>query len=141
VAAVVVIALAAAAWLLLRGGPTSAQIARGAGVYAEHCATCHGTNLQGQPDWQFPLSNGRMPAPPHDETGHTWHHPDQILLRIVKEGIVSILPGYETDMPPYQDILSDDDIAAVLTFIKSRWPKREREYQEARTREGAIGAP
>ncbi len=29
---------------------------------------------------------------------HTWHHSDDQLFRIVKEGLASIVPGYETDM-------------------------------------------
>ena len=54
----------------------AAQVARGEALYAKHCASCHGANLEGQPDWKKRLANGRLPAPPHDMTGHTWHHPD-----------------------------------------------------------------
>jgi hypothetical protein len=46
-------------------------VTRGKVVYAEQCASCHGTNLEGQPNWRHRLPNGRMPAPPHDATGHT----------------------------------------------------------------------
>ena len=56
---------------------TSGQILLGQKVYGEYCASCHGANLEGQPDWKRRLENGRMPAPPHDESGHTWHHSDQ----------------------------------------------------------------
>jgi mono/diheme cytochrome c family protein len=121
-----------AALLGLQNNSAATQtIAQGQAIYAEHCASCHGANLEGQPDWQEPLATGRMPAPPHDETGHTWHHPDSVLFNIVKKGTAAVVGGgYESDMPPFEGILSDDDISAVLVFIKSRWPGRERAYQE-----------
>ncbi len=97
-------------------------MALGERVYSEHCAACHGKNLEGQPDWQSRRSDGRLPAPPHDETGHTWHHADEVLFRITKDGVAALVPGYESDMPAYADLLTDDEIWAVLAFIKSRWP-------------------
>ena len=72
-----------------------------------------------------------MPAPPHDESGHTWHHSDEVLFRIVKEGTAAIVGGgYESDMPGFADVLSDEEIRAVLDYIKSTWPERERSYQQ-----------
>lgn len=106
-------------------------IAQGRQIYADQCAACHGADLEGQPDWRTQLPSGRSPAPPHDETGHTWHHPDEVLFRIVKEGTAAIVGGgYESDMPGFADVLSDAEIRAVLDFIKSTWPERERAYQE-----------
>src|SRR3989338_1234586 len=64
------------------------QVARGNPVYAKYCAACHGANLEGQPKWQEKLPTGRMPAPPHDASGHTWHHPDGVLFGITKYGLV-----------------------------------------------------
>ena len=102
----------------------------GAKVYAESCASCHGPDLQGQPDWQRRLPSGRMPAPPHDASGHTWHHGDAILFRLVKEGVTAVVGGgYESNMPAFADTLSDNDIRAVLGFIKNSWPERQRGYQ------------
>ena len=98
-------------------------------LYAETCSSCHGANLEGQPDWKRRLDNGRMPAPPHDASGHTWHHPDQDLLVIVRDGLGAIVPGYESDMPAFGSTLTDEDIGAILAFIKSTWPEREREFQ------------
>lgn len=107
----------------VRADPTDLnQVALGERVYSEHCAACHGTNLEGQPDWQSRRSDGRLPAPPHDESGHTWHHADEVLFRITKDGVAALVPGYESDMPAYGDILTDDEIWALLAFIKSRWP-------------------
>ncbi|MBL9034322.1 MAG: cytochrome c [Rhodospirillaceae bacterium] len=109
------------------------QVALGEGIYRSHCASCHGAELEGQPNWRSRLPSGRLPAPPHDETGHTWHHPDEVLLSIVKQG-----PAFyqslrvQTDMPAFGGVLSDVEIAAVLAFIKSRWPAEIRARQ-ART--------
>lgn len=106
-------------------------IEQGRQIYADQCASCHGAQLEGQPDWRTPLPSGRLPAPPHDASGHTWHHPDDVLFRIVKEGTAAIVGGgYESDMPGFGDVLSDSEIRAVLAYIKSTWPERERAYQQ-----------
>lgn len=117
------------------GAPSAATVARGHALYAQHCASCHGANLEGQPDWKSPLATGRMPAPPHDASGHTWHHPDGVLFRITKEGPAAVVGnGYESDMPPFGAVMDDEEIQAVLTFIKSIWPERERAYQAGMSR-------
>ena len=99
-------------------------MALGQKVYAQHCAACHGANLEGQPDWRSRRPDGRMPAPPHDESGHTWHHPDRALFAITRNGLVPPYApaNYPSDMPAFGDKLSDNEIWAVLAFIKSRWP-------------------
>ena len=112
----------------------TALIARGKVVYTEQCASCHGANLEGQPNWRKRLPNGRLPAPPHDATGHTWHHSDMQLFDMVKNGTAAMMPGYETDMPAYRDILSDTDIWAVISFIESTWAPDIRERQERMNR-------
>jgi mono/diheme cytochrome c family protein len=112
-------------------------IAQGRQIYADQCAACHGADLEGQPDWRTPLASGRLPAPPHDESGHTWHHPDEVLFRIVKEGTAAVVGGgYESDMPGFSDVLSGAEIRAVLEYIKSTWPERERSYQLDVSRSG-----
>lgn len=112
------------------GDASTATIALGKTLYAEHCASCHGSNLEGQHDWKTPSPSGRMPAPPHDATGHTWHHADSVLFRITKEGPAAVVGGgYQSDMPGFGNIMSDDEIRAVLIFIKGSWPERERQYQ------------
>jgi mono/diheme cytochrome c family protein len=127
---------AAAAWLHLRSRTgradpdDTAQVAQGRAVYAAQCASCHGATLEGQPDWRVRLPNGRLPAPPHDESGHTWHHPDKVLFEITRDGIAAHAPkGYESDMPEFGSRLSDAEIWAVLAYIKSRWPLEIRERQ------------
>lgn len=99
-------------------------IARGEAVYVAHCASCHGRNLEGQPEWKAQDKDGFLPAPPHDESGHTWHHPDTLLIRITKLGVAEAanLKDYKTRMPAFGGILTDADIIAALSYIKSRWP-------------------
>ena len=46
----------------------------GRSAYSDYCASCHGTNLEDQLNWRQRDQNGYLPAPPHDETGHTRHH-------------------------------------------------------------------
>lgn len=105
----------------------AAKVTAGEKIYAQHCAGCHGTKLEGQPEWRRRLANGRMSAPPHDETGHTWHHADGILFGITKRGLVPPYApaNYQSDMPAFGGKLSDDEIWAVLAFIKSHWHSRE----------------
>jgi len=113
--------------------PAVAQEQDGRSLYETNCASCHGAQLEGQPDWMSRLPNGRLPAPPHDETGHTWHHSDAQLFRIVKEGLGAIAPGYETDMPAFADRMSDEEIRAVIDYIKTTWPDRESDIQRSRS--------
>ncbi|MCI0429372.1 MAG: c-type cytochrome [Rhodospirillales bacterium] len=108
----------------------AAQVAEGHSVYAAQCARCHGANLEGQPNWKERQANGRLPAAPHDASGHTWHHPDSDLFGITKHGLAPYAPaGYQSDMPAFDGTLSDDQIAAVLAYIKSTWPPDVRERQ------------
>jgi mono/diheme cytochrome c family protein len=102
----------------------AATVALGRKVYDAHCASCHGARLQGQPNWQQRDAQGRLPAPPHDATGHTWHHPDEMLFRITKLGVAKAanLQGYDSAMPAYESTLSDEEIIAALSWIKSQWP-------------------
>ena len=98
------------------------QVALGKQVYAANCASCHGANLEGQPNWQQDLPTGGRPAPPHDASGHTWHHDDQSLFTTVKFGGQSTSPpGYKSNMPAFGN-LTDQEIWGVLAFIKSKWP-------------------
>ena len=93
-------------------------------VYKNNCASCHGVNLEGQERWREPDADGYMPAPPHDETGHTWHHPDEYLFLMTKYGLEEIIgQEYPNNMPAYKDILSDEEILASLSFIKSTWSR------------------
>ena len=80
-----------------------------------------------------------MPAPPHDDSGHTWHHADDILFGIVKVGVNPPYapPGYESDMPAFGGTLTDQQIWDVLAYVKSRWSPRALAAQTQITKERA----
>ena len=115
--------------------PDAAQLALGQKLYAQHCAACHGAKLEGQPDWRKPLPNGRMPAPPHDDSGHTWHHTDRVLFEITRNGLVppNAPKNYESDMPAFAGKLSDDEIRAVLAYVASQWSDEVRKLRAEMT--------
>ena len=110
----------------------AAVVALGAEVYAAQCAACHGAALEGQPDWRRPGPDGLLPAPPHDETGHTWHHDDATLFALTKHGLAGLMADAPpSGMPAYEGVLSDEEIVAVLSHIKSTWPEDVRARHDA----------
>jgi len=117
--------------------PEVVDIELGAVLFAQSCSVCHGTELQGQPDWRSPGADGLLPAPPHDESGHTWHHPDRVLFDYTKLGGSAALAqqglDFESGMPAFGDVLSDAEIWNILAFIQSTWPERTQEIQASRT--------
>jgi len=130
---IVVLALAIGGLLILRSNQginrpaadpnNTQQTALGQQVYAANCASCHGASLEGQPNWRVELPTGGLPAPPHDETGHTWHHPDEYLFDVTKNGGQAYSPAnYRNNMPALGDKLTDEQTWAVLAYIKNRWP-------------------
>ena len=103
----------------------SATVQLGEQIYARACASCHGADLAGQADWRSQGPDGRLPAPPHDASGHTWHHDGDTLFRLTKYGVAALIgdPDYQSNMPAYEGILTDGEIIAVLSYIKSTWPE------------------
>jgi mono/diheme cytochrome c family protein len=112
---------------------TDAVVAQGQKTYTTYCASCHGVNLEGQPDWQQKNPDGSIMAPPHDETGHTWHHGDTALIESIKLGGAR-LPANAglSAMPAYNEILTDLEISTVLAYIKSTWPDDILAMQQSR---------
>ncbi len=112
-------------------------VALGRQVYQARCASCHGARGEGQPNWRQPGADGLLPAPPHDASGHTWHHPDEMLFRITKYGVARAanLANHASAMPAYEGVLSDEEIVAALSWIKSQWPP------SVQTRHDALSRP
>lgn len=92
---------------------------RGAAIYRQHCATCHGKKAEGHPRWQWLGADGKFPPPPLDGSGHTWHHPKTLLHDIIKNGS----PEGKGNMPAWKDKLSDAEIDDVLAWCQSLWPQ------------------
>lgn len=132
--------LAVAAFLLGDAGAEGVQLrpddaatlALGAQVYATECAACHGAALEGQPDWREAGADGLRPAPPHDATGHTWHHDDATLFALTKYGLAGLMDDAPPSaMPAYDGVLTNEEIVAVLSYIKSTWPYDVRARHDA----------
>ncbi len=101
---------------------TSPSAPSGRTLFAANCAGCHGAFGEGQPNWHIRNADGSLPAPPLNGDGHTWHHSDGLLYTIVRDGGAQLsLPGYKTVMPSFNEILSHQEIVAVLTYVKSLW--------------------
>ena len=101
------------------------------GVYLSFCSgdDGRGGRIGGRrcEAWRERRPDGRLPAPPHDESGHTWHHPDYVLFAITKNGMTPPYApkDYESDMPAFGGRLSDKEISAVLAYLKSHWTSKE----------------
>lgn len=107
-----------------KSGADPFAVMEGEGIYKAECATCHGARREGQPDWRTRRADGKLPAPPHDASGHTWHRPMEQLAAIVKNGMVPPHSpvGYVSDMPAFGGKLTDRQIQNVLAYIESQWP-------------------
>jgi mono/diheme cytochrome c family protein len=141
IAIIALLALALGWWSLIRSeGETPAPTAGtttldGRSLYQTYCAGCHGARGEGQPDWKTKKPDGVYPAPPHDASGHTWHHTDGLLFRIVRNGGQATGPAdFKSGMPAMKDTLSDAQIIATLEYIKTFWGPDEREFQSGITR-------
>ncbi len=119
------------------------DLVRGEQLYSQNCASCHGENLEGQPDWRAPTPDGVLPAPPHDVSGHTWHHDTTLLLEYTRLGGQAALEArgvanFTSGMPAFGDVLSDEEIMDILAFIRSSWPAHARDVQAQRTHGVAL---
>lgn len=149
---VLAVAVAGGAWYLLFGpqlvartaGPgslgdpglvLSAQERRGDALYAANCLSCHGG----------PAGGSMADYPPrHNANGHTWHHPDCGLVRVIRDGGDEMTqamrdmmaPASDAPrMPAFKDRLSPADIEAVLSYIRLMWTPQQRAVQTQVTRE------
>jgi cytochrome c oxidase cbb3-type subunit 2 len=97
-----------------------AQLERGRKIYLRACAPCHG--IQG--DGRGPAALDFDPAPRNFRRGAYKFRTtmsgmlplDKDLERTVREGV----PG--TEMPRWKDVLSNNDIEAVVQYIKTFYP-------------------
>jgi mono/diheme cytochrome c family protein len=115
------------------------DITTGEQLYQQQCASCHGANLEGQPNWRSPNDDGVLPAPPHDSSGHTWHHDNTLLFEYTKLGgrgalAVRGIVDFNSGMPAFDGVITDDEIWDILAYIRSTWPEREQDAQASRNR-------
>ena len=105
-------------------------------VYADNCANCHGENLEGEAEWKQQNEDGSFRSPPHTADGHTWHHADDVLIEAIEKGGVrfeGMNIGGSSNMPAFAESLTDEQISAVLEYIKSTWPEDIQAIQRQQT--------
>jgi mono/diheme cytochrome c family protein len=101
-------------------------ISEGKVLYLANCATCHGVNLQGNPNWRSGTDkDGQSLPPPLNGTGHTWHHSPKVLHEILKYGLKIYDENYEGKMVGNEN-LTDKEIYSILEYIESVWPEELR---------------
>ncbi len=93
------------------------RLAQGKALYEQYCVTCHGQQAVGTPDWRQRDGTGRYPPPPLNGTAHAWHHPRAQLQDIIKQGG----PLGKSNMPAFQNQLSDAQIDAIIVWLQSLW--------------------
>ena len=134
-AAMLITAMPISAFAFSHAGASDVETGRA--LYAQNCAACHGANLEGQSNWRSSDANGLYPAPPHDETGHTWHHDDAMLTDYITRGGQAVLNDmgvtFTSGMPGFAEVLEVEEIEAILDYIKSTWPEPIRRVQAERS--------
>ena len=107
----------------------TAELRSGRETFASVCAACHGVEGEGQADWHIRKPDGTLPAPPLNGEGHTWHHGDGLLYRIVNEGGQlwedPDIPQFKSGMPAFGGQLSHEEIVDVIEYVKSLWVDKE----------------
>ena len=94
--------------------PGSITMELGASVYRQNCASCHGDKGQGDGE-SFPALAGNRAV--------TMHSPTNVVRMVLNGGYMPATAGNPRPqgMPPYLHVLSDKEIAAVVTFIRNAW--------------------
>lgn len=126
---VVGVAASAAVWFWPRGPEPQAdpsnlpsypveQVARGRDIFQADCATCHGSEGRGNPSAGVPALDGSM---------HAWHHPDGQIAGFLRHGI--------GDMPAVGSDWTDDEIQAVLAYVKQWWEPDQLAWQTTASRQ------
>lgn len=115
------------AWQPVSGAPTPFTI--GKAVYLKPtCVACHQTDGKGTPGQFPPLA------------GSDWvNEPDPgRLIRIVLNGLNGPIQvggqAYNNVMVPWKDVLTDEEIAAVLTYVRNEWGNRAPEITPERVK-------
>jgi mono/diheme cytochrome c family protein len=99
------------------------KVRQGKQIYQSRCASCHGRNLQGQPLWQMRDQDSGRRAPALDQTGRVWTETDDQLFEAASH-----------------THLGDQDVLAVVSFIKAHWSVGLRVAQATRN-PGKAGMP
>jgi mono/diheme cytochrome c family protein len=92
------------------------SVMRGARLYQEHCALCHGPEAQGHPDWENPQVAA---APPLNGSGNEWKRKKTDLIAVIKDGAKR---NNEPVMPAWGGRLSNDEVEDIVAWFQALWP-------------------
>jgi len=96
--------------------PAFPALNRGARLFEQHCAQCHGPEAQGHPDWE---NRDIVAAPPLNGTGTDWKRSRAQLVAVIKNGAKR---KGEPVMPAWNGRLSDQEIDDIIAWFQALWP-------------------
>jgi mono/diheme cytochrome c family protein len=100
----------------VESAPSLAALNRGAKLFQEHCAQCHGPEAQGHPDWQTP---GVVAAPPLNGTGNDWKRSRAEIVAVIANGAQR---NGVTVMPAWKGRLTEAEMNDVIAWFQALWP-------------------
>ncbi|HWH73124.1 MAG TPA: cytochrome c [Methylibium sp.] len=94
--------------------PDGATMRRGEEVYRDHCSACHGERGEGAGGLYPPLAGNRAVA---------LARPNNVVKAIFHGGFAPATAANPRPfgMPPFAQVLSDAEVAAVSTYIRNAW--------------------
>jgi len=93
------------------------QVIKGKKIYLANCISCHLDKGAGSENWKVSLEDGSYPPPPLNGKAHTWHHSTEVITKIINEGGAP----YDGHMPPFKEVLNEEEITSVISYIQSLW--------------------
>jgi thiol:disulfide interchange protein DsbC len=94
----------------------NAQISNGETIFQQNCASCHGANANGSPDW--PQARGEKAAPPLNGSANSRNKSIEQLMQVIRQGSIQI----GGSMPAFKNALSEPEIIQVIAYFQSKWP-------------------
>ena len=96
---------------------TAAMMKSGAQIYSDHCEKCHGAKGEGVPRIYPPLANNQAIA---------MRNPVNAIRIVLNGGFPPSTEGNPRPygMPPFYQSLNDEQIAAVVTYVRQSWGNR-----------------
>jgi mono/diheme cytochrome c family protein len=98
--------------------PTIDPVVQGREVYVRVCAQCHGENAEGYAN--------ELQSPALNQTEHAYEHPDQQ----IHDWIVNGKLGLGRQMPPFGELLTDDEVHVVIAYLHTLWTPSQLEIQQ-----------
>jgi mono/diheme cytochrome c family protein len=94
------------------------RLAKGRELYEQGCRSCHGSDGRGNPQWESAV------RPIEFSDCGTTSEATEVWTTVVKKGGPS--RGLDSAMPAFEGAYSDDEIGAIVAFIRTFCPQAER---------------